>query len=144
MTEITSEAFRTIKRYSTDKGRIRWFPDMKDTLQIRIDSQNGALMYLQGRVDIESSPDLRDHLLAMLRKPPTPKTIIIDLKDVSYIDTSGIATLIEGLKIARIGNISMHLQGLQGHLLHLFQATGLASLFDIDGATDNLSTTTVF
>ena len=81
-------------------------------------------MYLQGRVDIDSSPNLRDHLLAMLRKPSPPETIIIDLKQVSYIDTSGIATLIEGLKIARIGSISMHLQGLQGHLLHLFQTTG--------------------
>jgi hypothetical protein len=37
--------------------------------------------------------------------------------------TSGIATLIEGLKIARIGGIAMRLQGLQGRLLHLFQAT---------------------
>ena len=59
------------------------------------------------------------------------------------MDTSGIATLIEGLKISRIGGIPMHLQGLQGHLLHLFQATGLGSLFDTDGPTNNLSTTTV-
>jgi anti-sigma B factor antagonist len=120
------------------------FSSMTDTLQISVDSQKGgAVMYLQGRVDIESSPDLRDQLLAMLRKPSPPETIIIDLKEVSYIDTSGIATLIEGLKIARIGSISMHLQGLQGHLLHLFQATGLGSLFDTDGPTNNLSTTTV-
>jgi anti-sigma B factor antagonist len=117
---------------------------MKDTLQISIDSQkNGAVMYLQGRVDIESSPDLRDYLLAMLREPSPPETITIDLKEVSYMDTSGMATLIEGLKIARIGSISMHLQGLQGHLLHLFQATGLGSLFDTDGPTNNRSTTTV-
>jgi len=117
---------------------------MKDTLQISVDSQKkGAVMYLQGRVDIESSPDLRDHLLTMLRKPSPPETIIIDLKEVSYIDTSGIATLIEGLKIARIGSISMHLQGLQGHLLHLFQATGLGSLFDTGGSTNNRSTTAV-
>ena len=117
---------------------------MTDTLQISADSQKeGAVMYLYGRVDIESSPDLRDHLLAMLRKPSPPKTIIIDLKGVSYIDTSGIATLIEGLKIARLGSSSMHLQGLQGHLLHLFQATGLGSLFDTNGPTNNPSTTTV-
>ena len=117
---------------------------MNDTLQISVDGQKErTLMHLQGRVDIESSPDLRDHLLAMLRKQPPPEAIGIDLAKVSYMDTSGIATLIEGLKVARIGNISMHLQGLQGHLLHLFQATGLGSLFDIDGPTNNLSATTV-
>jgi len=145
MSELTSEAFRTIKRHSADKREESGgFPDMTDTLQISVDRQKeGAVMHLQGRVDIESSPDLRDHLLAMLRRQPPPKTIDIDLAEVSYMDTSGIATLIEGLKIARIGSISMHLQGLQGHLLHLFQATGLNSLFDINGPTNNPSTTTV-
>ena len=117
---------------------------MTDSLQISVDSdKESAVMYLRGRVSIESSPDLRDHLLAMLRRQPPPETIDIDLAKVSYMDTSGIATLIEGLKIARIGSISMYLQGLQGHLLHLFQATGLGSLFDTDGPTNNLSTTTV-
>src|SRR5215472_7931968 len=117
---------------------------MTDSLQINVDSdQESAVMYLRGRLSIESSPDLRGQLLTMLRRQPPPKTIDIDLADVSYMDTSGVATLIEGLKIARIGSISMHLQGLQGHLLHLFQATGFASLFDIDGPTNNPSTTTV-
>lgn len=55
------------------------------------------MIYLQGRVDIESSPDLRDHLLAVLREPSPLETITIDLKEVSYMDTSGVATLIEGL-----------------------------------------------
>src|SRR5258707_13549148 len=83
-----------------------------------------------GRLSIESSPDLRDHLLAVLRRQSPPETIAIDLTAVSYMDTSGIATLIEGLKIARIGGIAMRLRGLQGRLLHLFQATGIGSLFD--------------
>ena len=117
---------------------------MTDTLQISVDSQKeSAVMHLQGRVDIESSPDFRDHLIVTLRRQPPPETITIDLKDISYMDTSGIATLIEGLKIARIGNISMYLQGLHGHLLHLFQATGLGSLFDLDGPATKLSTPTV-
>ena len=117
---------------------------MTDRLQIAVDSgRQCALMSLRGRVDIESSPDLREGLLALLETQSSQGTITIDLAEVSYLDTSGVATLIEGLKIARIGSISMQLQGLQGHLLHLFQATGLASLFDIDGPANNLSTTTV-
>ena len=80
---------------------------MTDTLQISVDSQKeGAVMYLQSRVDIKSSPDLRRHLLAMVRKPSPPETIIIDLNEVSSIDTSGIATLIEGFEIARIARIA--------------------------------------
>ena len=117
---------------------------MTDSLQISVDRDvEGVVMYLRGRLSIESSPNLRDHLLAILQRQSPRETIVIDLTAVSYMDTSGIATLIEGLKIARIGSVSMHLQGLQGHLLHLFQATGLGSLFDTDGPTNNLSTTTV-
>ena len=117
---------------------------MTNSLQIRVDDdKDGAVMYLLGRLDIESSPDLRDHLRAMLRRRSSPETVAIDLTAVSYIDTSGLATLIEGLKIARLGGIVLHLQGLQGRILHLFQATGIDSLFDTGGPTNNLSTTTV-
>jgi len=66
---------------------------MKDTLQVSVDSQKegAAVMYLQGGVDI---------------KPSLPETIIIDLNEVSYIDRSGIATLMEGFEIARIARIA--------------------------------------
>jgi anti-sigma B factor antagonist len=93
-----------------------------------------AVIGLQGRVDIESSPRLRDQLLAVLRGQPSSGTIAVDLASVTYMDTSGIATLVEGLKIARIRGIRLHLQGLQGRLLHLLQSTGIASLFDTNGS----------
>ena len=117
---------------------------MTDSLQISVDGDRAdAVMYLRGRLDIESSPDLRDHLLAIMRMQFPPETIAIDLVAVSYIDTSGIATLIEGLKVGRLAGIVLHLQGLQGRLLHLFQVTGIDSMFDTGEPTNNPSTTTV-
>jgi anti-sigma B factor antagonist len=110
-------------------------PDIPDGLQISIHSDNArVVMYLQGLLTMASSPGLRDHLLAVLRRPSPPESIAVDVAEVSYMDTSGIATLIEALKIARIGGIAMHVQGLQGDLLHLFQATGIGSLFDEPGS----------
>jgi anti-sigma B factor antagonist len=115
-----------------------------DSLQISVDNDKEvAVMYLRGRLDIETSPSLRVHLLAMLRGQNPPATVAIDLAAVSYMDTSGLATLIEGLKIARIGSIAMSLRGLQGRLLHFFQTTGIGSLFGIGGPATNLSTTAV-
>lgn len=111
-----------------------------DSMQISVERDKGvAVMYLRGRIDIESSPHLRDHLLAVLRRQSPPETIAIDVAAVSYMDASGIATLVEALKIARIGDIEMHLQGLQGRLLHLFQSTGIGSLFDTSGFAGNPS-----
>jgi len=48
---------------------------MTDSLQISVDSdKEAAVMYLRGWLSIESSPDLRDHLLAMLRRQSPPAT----------------------------------------------------------------------
>jgi len=94
-------------------------------------------MYLSGRLNIESSPDLRHHLLSALLRQSPPEAVVIDFAGISYMDTSGIATLIEGLKIARTNGVAMRLQGLQGRLLHLFQATSIGTLFDSTGSTSD-------
>ena len=53
------------------------------------------------------------------------ETVVVDLTEVSYLDTSGIATLVEGLKVARSRRNTLRIQGLQGRVLHLFEVTGL-------------------
>ena len=104
-----------------------------DGLEIRVNSEEeGTIFRLRGRVTIDSSPALRDRLLVMLRGQ-APTAVIFDLSEVPYIDTSGIATLIEGLKIARNRQIAFCLQGLQGRLLHLFAVTGVLALFKASG-----------
>lgn len=98
-------------------------------LEITVDEGGGTrLLRLRGRLSIDSSPALRDRLLAALRGQST--SVVIDMTEVSYIDISGIATLIEGLKIARHAQNTLCLQGLQGRVLHLFQFASLLDLFD--------------
>jgi len=92
-------------------------------------SQDGALACLYGRIDIDSSPAIRHRLLALLQSPP-PKSVGIDLTAVTHMDSSGIATLIEALKIARSNNTKLKLQGLHDRLLRLFELTGLLPLFN--------------
>jgi anti-sigma B factor antagonist len=99
-----------------------------DGLAIAVDDNaEGTVFRLRGRVTIDSSPVLRDRLLAMLRVQ-APTAVIFDLTEVPYIDSSGIATLIEGLKIARNRQIAFCLQGLEGRLLHLFEVTGVLAI----------------
>ena len=94
-----------------------------------VDTENGALASLKGRIDIDSSPAVRDQLIALLRAPH-PRTVCIDLSGVTHIDSSGVATLIEALRIARSYNTEVRLEGLEGRLLRLFQSTGILSLFN--------------
>ena len=92
-------------------------------------SESGTLATLRGRLDIDSSPALRSQLLAFF-KVQHPRPLSIDLSGVMHIDSSGIATLIEALRIARKSNTELTLQGLQGRLLRLFEVTGILQLFN--------------
>ena len=105
-------------------------PDSIGKAQINIVASNDStLAYMSGRIDIDSSPPVRDRLLALLQ-PPYPKLVCVDLSGVTHFDSSGIATLVEALKIARANKTRLRLQGLQGGLLQLFEATRILSLFD--------------
>lgn len=101
-----------------------------DNTEINIVSgKDGALARLHGRIDIDSSPAVRDRLLALL-KAAHPNAVTIDLSAVTHIDSSGVATLIEALKIARRQKAEMRLVGLPDRLRRLFEITGIASLFN--------------
>jgi len=92
-------------------------------------SEDGALASLKGRIDIDSSPAVRDQLMALLHAPH-PRTVSIDLSGVTHIDSSGVATLIEALKVARNCKTELRLQGLHDRLHRLFEATDILSLFN--------------
>jgi anti-sigma B factor antagonist len=102
-------------------------------------SGSDALVRLNGRIDVDSSPDLRDSLRAILSTEPLPRTVTVDLAGVPYIETSGIATLIEALRIARHHQIAFCLQGLGRSVLRLFEVTGVLALFDLAGRGEKVS-----
>ena len=106
---------------------------LTDGLEIITDHcDEASIVRLRGRLNVDSSPALRDRLLSML-EAQSPKGVVVDFTDVSYVDSSGIATLIEALRIARLRQATLCVQGLEGRLLHLFQVTGISALFEKSG-----------
>jgi anti-sigma B factor antagonist len=109
-------------------------------LEISVDQVGkDAVIRLTGRVDVESSPDLRDRLRTLFSEEALPETIIVDLAGVPYIETSGIATLIEALRIARQHQTNFRLQGLSGAVLRLFEVTGVQALFEASNSGQKVS-----
>ena len=106
-------------------------------LEIAVDEGgNATVVRLKGRLGIESSPDFRDRLLAVVLSP-APKAVVVDVAELSYIDAAGIATLLEALKIARSRHMTLSLRGLRGRPLHLFDVTGVLHLFEtIESGSD--------
>jgi anti-anti-sigma factor len=100
------------------------------SIEIVVDlSGADAIIRLKGLIDVDSSPDVRDRLQAILSSDPLPHAVTVDLSGVTSIEASGIATLIEALKVARHREIRFHLQG-HGPVLQLFESAGLLALFD--------------
>jgi len=98
-----------------------------------------VLVRLNGRTTVDSSPDLRDRLLQVLLEQQSPRVITVDLSGVTYIEASGIATLIEALKIARHRQMTLCLQGLGGSVLRLFEVTGVLALFEASDCKEKVS-----
>jgi anti-sigma B factor antagonist len=84
---------------------------------------------LAGSITIDSSPELRRFLLRMI-KAPDCRRLMLDFSEVVYIDTSGLAVLIEVLRSARQLDKSLRLTGLRERPRYLLESSGLLRLFE--------------
>ena len=82
---------------------------------------------LSGRITIDSSPNLR--ALLLLRLEPSSCQILTDFREVAYVDTSGLAMLVEILKAARTQGKALQLSGLRERPRYLLEVTRLLHLF---------------
>src|SRR5258708_31797172 len=59
-----------------------------------------TILDLSGDIDFANSPELRHSVLREIQESRTPR-VVINLSKVHYIDSSGVASLVEGLKACR-------------------------------------------
>jgi len=86
---------------------------------------------IQGRITVANSDQMRSALAKALRTKPM--SVAVDLSGVSYTDSSGLATLIEAVRVARNQGTRLVLGGLHDQPRYLFEITHLDRLFDITG-----------
>ena len=84
---------------------------------------------IEGRVNIDTSDAMRRTIAEALRS--MPPAVILDLSGVSYIDTSGLATLLEASRIARQQGTRLVLHGLHGQPRELLHFSQIDHLLDI-------------
>jgi len=86
---------------------------------------------IQGRITVSNSGEMRTALANALRTKPA--SVSLDLSRVSYLDTSGLATLIEAVRIARNQGTRLILGGMHDQPRYFFEITHLDRLFEIAG-----------
>ena len=88
-----------------------------------------SVVSVTGEVDLYSSPGMREALLACIAKK-TPM-VLVELSGVSYMDSSGIATLVEALQQMRDQSGRLVLVGLQQRVREVFELARLQSVFEM-------------
>jgi anti-sigma B factor antagonist len=84
---------------------------------------------VSGEVDMASSPALRKQILDMIEQ--ASDGIFVDLSKVGYMDSSGVATLVEGLKATNRKSLKFTLVAPSGPVMEVFRLTRLDTVFDI-------------
>jgi anti-sigma B factor antagonist len=92
---------------------------------------SGAVISVNGDVDLYSSPRLREAVQDSIRHKFSP--VVVDLAGVTYIDSSGVATLVEGLQLSKEYGGKFRLVGLNERVSEVFQLARLYQVFEIFG-----------
>ena len=83
---------------------------------------------VEGQIDLGSSPGLRKTLLNCLLGTDR---VAVNLMAVKYIDSSGIASLVEGLKASRDNGARLILYGLSSSVREVMELSRLQKIFEI-------------
>ncbi|OGT81408.1 MAG: anti-anti-sigma factor [Gammaproteobacteria bacterium RIFCSPLOWO2_02_FULL_61_13] len=92
-----------------------------------------AVLDLKGDVDLSCSPDARKQILQCLE---AGRHLLIDLSAVSYIDSSGVASLVEGYQTAKKKNLRFGLVGVSSAAMGVLQLARLDKVFPIHASVE--------
>ena len=84
---------------------------------------------LKGEIDLHVSPVVTASLNAIIEKKP--ELLVIDLSDVSYIDSAGLAALIQGMQKVEAYGGKFLLSGLQETVRSIFEISRLDQVFQV-------------
>ncbi len=83
-----------------------------------------------GDITLYNSPQVRKVLLDLIKDKKTPR-VIVNLERVKYIDSAGVASLVEGLKVSRDQKSTFALYGLSRTAREVLELTRLIKVFEV-------------
>ena len=89
---------------------------------------DGVCMKLTGELDIASAPELRDSLAGQSEEPG--RSILVDLAEVTYLDSTGISVLVVAAKRVRSEGGSFMVANASGAVRRILEITGLVEYFE--------------
>lgn len=98
------------------------------SMKLTIDRTHGkiAVVALQGEIDLQQSPEVRKEILQCLNDR---WDVVVDLARVEYIDSSGIASLVEAFQTARRFGTRFSLAAVSAAALRVLKLARLDEVF---------------
>lgn len=93
------------------------------------------VLHLTGEVDLSNSSKVRRCLLDIL---DNGNSVIVDFSDLTYIDSSGMATLVEGLNAANKKELSLVIANANGAPLQVLELTRLNQVFKLVSSVEDI------
>ena len=113
---------------------------MSKAEELEIHTENihdGVIVRPTGEIDLSCASMLRQRLGKIQEGKPT--RLVIDLSAVPYMDSSGVATLVEAMQIARRSGSKLVLCALQDKVRSIFEIARLDMVFSIVGSVEEAS-----
>ncbi|MDA8267603.1 MAG: STAS domain-containing protein [Actinomycetota bacterium] len=101
-------------------------------MEVRFDvtaRDNIPVLAAAGEIDVYTAPRLREQLLQLAHAGHA--TVVVDLTEVSFIDSTGLGVLVSGLKRFREAGGDLRLVVTQPQILKVLEITGLSSVFAV-------------
>ena len=86
------------------------------------------VLRLSGDVDLHSSPEAREAILACLKQK---SSVLVDLSAVTYMDSSGVASLVEGYQAAKKQGLKFGLIAVAQPVMNVLMLARLDNVFPI-------------
>ena len=101
-----------------------------EEIKVHVEHAGGLpVLVVSGEIDVYTSPTLREHLVeAVGEEHPT---VVLDLRAVTFLDSTGLGVLITGLKRCRSAGGELHIVTTQPNVLKVLEITGLDEVFRI-------------
>ena len=92
--------------------------------------ENACIVDVTGDITLYNTPEVRKILLDLLKEKRV-KRVIVNLEKVKYIDSAGVASLVEGLKLSRDLKSGFALYGLSRTTREVLELTRLLKVFEV-------------
>ena len=94
------------------------------------------ILTVTGEVDLASSPELDTAIIAAIESGAT--SVVVDLTDVSFMDSSGLGVIVRGLKRCREADKDLDLVITNERVLKVFGITGLDQVIPIHDSIEDI------